>query len=501
MDRARPTIGPTNQMPVQRPGGEETMPGFRAWRGVSNWMRTTPGRLRLQSLLVAGAALALLGTGSGGVVAVLATETNIHQRTVREIVGVQRLHAWLAAADRSAANSYLSGGAELTLPQQQYEADVAAAGRELEQAGGYQSADDPVGQRLASISQSFGDYTRLVDSAMVQHRLGHADGMADLRAASNLMHNVRDGILAQVEEVERMCAGELTQADLTLTIASGVLAVFALSAIVAVGLLVWTQRYVRWRFRRRRNKRLLAATLAAVVVAAGTGTGVYGARQSIMQSQSQYARLLNLWHARSLAYDANGDTSLYLIAGAPAGATTDSSFVADTSRLVDRPLTDSLMAAAQRGDVRFTGMLADELQAAGSATERAAALRVVQAYRQYLEIDAAVHSEAAAGHQAAAVTLTLGTYGAPLGLAFKSLDWGPRLGAQRDWSEGELGFAFETFDWDLAQLTQLLQSEFDATMSGVERLLTETLMLQVLSLSVAALTFAGLRPRIAEYMI
>ena len=480
------------------------MPGFRAWHGVSRWMRTTPGRLRLQSLLVACAALALLGTGSGGVVAVLVTETNIHQRTVREIVGVQRLHAWLAAADRSAANSYLSGGAELTLPQQQYEADVAAAGRELEHAGGFQSADDPVGQRLAAISQSFGEYTRLVDSAMVQHRLGNADGIADLRAASGLMHNARDGILAQVEEVERMCAGELTQADLTLTIASGVLAVFALSAIVAVGLLVWTQRFVRWRFRRRRNKRLLAATLAAVVVAAGTGTGVYGARQSITQSQSQYARLLNLWHARSLAYDANGDTSRYLMAAAaaaPVGATTDTAFQTDTSRLVDRPLTDEMVSAAQRGQVHFAGMLAKELQSAGSASERAAALRVIQAYRQFLDIDAAVHAQAAAGHPAAAVTLTLGTYGAPLGLAFKSLDWGPRLGAQRDWSEGELGFAFEEFDWDLAQLTQLLQTEFDATMSAVERLLTETLALQVLSLAVAALTFAGLRPRIAEYLV
>jgi len=461
-------------------------------------MRTTPGRLRLQSWLVAGAALALLGTGSGSVVAVLATETNIHQRTVREIVGVQRLHAWLAAADRSAANSYLSGGAELTLPQQQYEADVAAAGRELEQAGGYQSADDPVGQRLASISQSFGDYTRLVDSAMIQHRLGNADGMGDLRAASDMMHNVKDGILAQVEEVERMCAGELTQADLTLTIASGVLAVFAVSAVVAVGLLVWTQRYVRRRFRRRRNNRLLAATLAAVVVATGTGAGVYNARLSITQSQAEYARLLNLWHARSLAYDANGDTSRYLIA---AGASTDTAFQTDTSRLVDRPLTDELLAAAQRGQVRFAGMLADELQAAGSAAERDEALRVIQAYRQFLDIDSAVHAQVSAGHQDNAKVLTLGTYGAPLGLAFKSLNWGPRLGAQRDWSEGELGFAFEEFDWDLAQLTQMLQTEFDATMTGVEQLLSETLVLQALSLAVAALTFAGLRPRIAEYFV
>ena len=79
------------------------------------------------------------------------------------------------------------------------------------------------------------------------------------------------------------------------------------------------------------------------------------------------------------------------------------------------------------------------------------------------------------------------------------MDWGPRLGAQRDWSEGELGFAFEEFDWDLAQLTQLVQTQFDATMTGVERVLAETIGLQALSVAIAALTFAGLRPRIAEY--
>lgn len=475
------------------------MRGFRAWRGMSTWMRTTPGRLRLQSLLVACAALALLCTGSGGVVAVLVTETNIHQRTVREIVGVQRLHAWLAAADRSAANSYLSGGGEMTLPQQQYEADVAAASRELEQAAGYQSGADPVGRQLAAISQSFGEYTRLVDTAMVQHRLGNPDGMTALRSASELMHSTKDGILAQVEGVERLCAAELNQANLILAIASGVLAAFGLSAVGAFCLLVWTQRFVRRKFRRRRNKRLLAATLAVLVVSTGTGFGVYGARQSIVESQGEYARLLNLWHARSLAYDANGATSLFLIAGAPGGATSDAAFQSDTSKLVDRPLTDQLLSAARRGDVRFEGLLAAELQAADSPTERDAALKVIQAYKQFLDIDASVHAQAASGHQTAAVTLTLGTYGAPLGLAFKSLDWGPRLGAQRDWSEGELGFAFEEFDWDLAQLTQMLQSEFDETMTAVEQLLAETLLLQVLSLAIAALTFAGVGPRIAEY--
>src|SRR5437899_2138668 len=342
------------------------MRAFRGWWGMGKRMRTTPGRLRLQVALVAAATLALLVTGAGALASVLVTETNVHQGTVTAIVGIQRMHSWLAAADRSAANSYLSGGAELTLPQQQYEADIAAASRELEQAAEHRPAGVAASQRLESISQSLGEYTRLVDTAMVEHRVGNPD--------------------------------------------------------------------------------------------------------------------------------ANGATSLYLISVAP-----DEAFQANAARLVDRPLTDDLLTAARHCDVRFDGLLADELRAANSRAERDAALRVVAAYRQFQAIDASVHAQAAAGHQSAAVTLTLGTYGAPLGLAFKSMNWGPRLGAQRDWSEGALGFAFEEFDWDLAQLTQLLQNEFDATMTGVERVLAETIGLQALSVAIAALTFAGLRPRIAEY--
>src|SRR5262249_6397633 len=153
-----------------------------------------------------------------------------------------------------------------------------------------------------------------------------------------------------------------------------------------------------------------------------------------------YARLLNLWHARSIAYDANGDTSLYLI-GVSSDGNSDTAFQADAARLVDRPLTDEIMAAAQHGQIRFGRLLATELQSAGSQMERDRALRVLQAYRQFIDIDTSVHTAAATGQEAGrktAINLTLGTYGAPLGLAFKSLNWGPRLGAQRDWSEGEL---------------------------------------------------------------
>jgi hypothetical protein len=466
---------------------------------VRTWSGTTPARLRRQSILVTAMTTLLLLIGCGVLAYVQVTVSNVQQRTVNAIVGVQRMHAWLAAADRSAANSYLSGGAELTLPQQQYEADVAAASRELARAAERGPAGPSASQRLGNIAQSLGEYQRLVDTAAVERRLGNSDGIAALRAASDQMHRPGDGILAQVEVLGDLYGTELTRANLTLEVSAAMLAVFAALAVVVVAALLRTQRFVRLRFRRRRNIRLAAATLTALTLVTGTVAGAVMAGQSISQSQGQYARLLNLWHARSLAYDANGYTSLSLIAGMADSAAFDRSFQAETERLVDQPLTDQLLEDAQRGDVRFGGLLADELKAAGSAPERAATLQVLRSYRQFLTVDSAVRAEAAAGHHAAAMTLTLGNYGGELGLAFRSLDWGPHLGAQRDWSEGQLGFAFEAFDWDLAQLTQMLQGRFDATIAAAERVLAGTLILQLLSLGVAGLTYAGLRPRIEEY--
>src|SRR5262245_44935608 len=312
------------------------MPGLRRFTGAArHWSATTPGRLRLQSLLVAASVLILLVTGSGSLGSALVTEFDVHQRTVAAIVGVQRLHAWLAAADRSAANSYLTGGGEVTLPQQQYEADVSAASRELEQAAELHIGGGVASPRLQAISQALSEYTRLVDTAMVQHRLGHPDGMTALRSASDQMHRPGDGILAQVEAVEALYTTVLQRANVTLAIAAGLLVVFVADAVVLLALLLWTQRFVRRRFRRRHNKRLLAATLATVVVVGGTGIGVAGGYQSILHSQGQYARLLNLWHARSLAYDANGATSRFLIEGGSPEVSVDAAEVGGADQLVD----------------------------------------------------------------------------------------------------------------------------------------------------------------------
>jgi hypothetical protein len=438
---------------------------------------TTPRRLRRFSMLIAALAIALTVLGAGALAAAAVTAQGIQQRTVPAIVGMQRIHAWLADADRGAANAYLAGGSEVTLPELQYEADIAAASRELQNASEHDPGGGDTSQRLQRIATLIDQYEGLIQTANVQDRLGVPIGTVYLHAGTGLMHRPGSGILAQVDALRGLYADDLDRADLTLRVAQLLLPVYLVLALGLGGLLLLTQGFVRRRFHRRRNPQLLAATLLLVLAAAASFAGAAQGRQSVTAAEDQsYSRLLNLWNARALLYDANGNESLSLIAGDQLGRdSADLAFRTETRQLVDRPLTDGMVQAAARGDVRFKGKLADELRAASAGEERAGALKILQVYRTFMDVDAAVRARAAQGDAQGAVALALGT------------------------DEGQLTFAFADVDWYLGVAIQHLQSQFDDRMTYAEQVLAGTAATELLVLAIAALTFWGLRPRIEEF--
>lgn len=438
---------------------------------------STPRRLRVRTTLIAGLAVALTLVGSAALAAAGATAIGVQQRTVPAIMGMQRIHAWLADADRGAANAYLAGGSDVTLPELQFQADVAAASRELQVASEHNPGGGDSSRRLQQIAMLVDQYVELVQTASVEDRQGLAEGTVYLEAGTSLMHRPGTGILAQVDSLRGLYADDLDRANRTLQIAALAVPVYALVALALLGLLVHTQVFLRRRFRRRRNLRLLAATLLLVLVAGASGLGAEQARQSITAASDQsFTRLLNLWNARALLYDANGNESLSLIARDPrARAAADAAFQAETRQLVDRPLTEDLMQDAARGEVRFNGMLADELRASRTAGERAAALQVLVLYRTFLAVDAQVRARAAQGSEADAVALALGT------------------------DQGQLTFAFADVDWYLGVAIQRIQGQFDDTMTYAVRALGATAAADLLALAIGALAFWGLRPRIDEF--
>ena len=142
--------------------------------------------------------------------------------------------------------------------------------------------------------------------------------------------------------------------------------------------------------------------------------------------------------------------------------------------LVDRPLNDQLVEDASRGNVRFKGLLADEINQAAFPGERDAALKALRAYQRFLDVDAAVRARAAGDHEGA-VALALGT--------------GP----------GALGAAFGDLDAALAEAIGVDQRQFDEAIQRAEPSLALNLGVPLGALAIALLALWGLQPRIAEY--
>jgi hypothetical protein len=419
---------------------------------------STPRRLRGLWMLIAGSAIALTAVGFVALVAAEATMIGVQQRDVPSILGMQRTHAWLADADRSAANAYLAGGSEVTLPELQFQADIAAASKELQAAGEHDPAGSDGSRRLQSISALVGQYVELIQTASVDDRLGLSVGTVYLQAGTSLMHRP-DGILAQVDALRGVYSAGLDRARLNLRIIEAAAPVYAIVAVVLVVLLLHTQRFVTARFHRRRSPALLAAMLLVVVVAMATGAGAWRASQSVQTAGDQtYTRLQNLWKARALVYDANGSESLFLIARDATGrAAADRAFQAETHQI--------------------GALLADEQRTAATTEERNDTLRVLARWGTFLEVDAAVRAKTSLGAsgEADAVALALGT------------------------DRGQLTFAFADVDWYLGLVIQSLQQDFDSTMTFAEQVIGVTVGIELLGLAVVALTFWGLRPRLAEY--
>src|SRR5205823_13252183 len=170
---------------------------------------------------------------------------------------------------------------------------------------------------------------------------------------------------------------------------------------------------------------LLAATLLLLFVAVGGGGVAFQGSQAVRAGEMHsYARLLNLWQARTLVYDASANETLTLVAR-DASAQFDQSFRLETSQLVDRPLTDQLVQAAAQGQVQFNGLLADELRGDAPAAEKDSALNILRAYQRFIQADAAVRAAGApvTGRTAAAAAVAAAAAQDQASSAFADLDW------------------------------------------------------------------------------
>jgi hypothetical protein len=262
--------------------------------------------------------------------------------------------------------------------------------------------------------------------------------------------------------------------------------VAALGGLLIV-VLIALQLHLATRFRRLVNPALAAATVLAVAF-----TAVAAARLGAESGQLRVAKqdafdsVQALTLARAVSYDANADESRYLVDPGRV-AQYQQAFLTKSERIVNVgpvgiPGYDAALAAdikayqRDNADVRFGGYLGAEFRNITFPGERQAAVAALLSFQRYEKDDRTLRGLAAKS-PAAAVGYDIGT--AP---------------GQSDW-------AFNQYDAALSGVIAVNSRAFTATVHDGEGGGTgwELLFPGLGLVLVAALTVAGIRPRLAEY--
>jgi hypothetical protein len=420
------------------------------------------------------AAVGLVLVGNAGLADARRTIQTIGKDTAPSIIAAQSMKASMVDMDANAANDLLGGPNGVQAARDTYDKDRTAA------VGGLITAaknitypeEEPLIQTMENDMSLYAGY---VAQAQLFNKLGDAaSATQSMKTATDLMHQQ---ILPAADQLDaanfahlastysdRQRTGGLTQAEV---LAAG---------LVVLGLLVAVQIFVFRRTRRLFNPALLVATLVTLLLV-GRLVSILNAEATNLKvaKQDAFDSIHALWQARAIAYDANGDESLYLLPGFD-HQQYDVSFRAKAAQLASKPLDDQLITSANRGSVQFTGRFADEMNNITFPGELEAATEMLRTYAQYYALDAQIRAFETGGQHDAAV----------------ALDTGNNVG-QSDW-------AFAQFDAALGKVLDInLQWFNDSVQHAFDDLNGADLLGPVAGVILVILVWFGLQPRIAEY--
>lgn len=349
--------------------------------GIGNRVRTTPGRIRLLSLVAVAALVLAWAVEMGATGHRRSAVSDFGTRSEGLVVLSQRFQTDLAGADSSIADAFLSGGLEPPGLVRDYQQGVAAAATDAAAARADAAIAPNAGTALDTIARQLPVYTGLVERARADNRQGFPIGAAYLRSASSLL---RQQLLPAAAGVAQGSGSRVNHARTAATALTDVLLVLG-AGLVALVALVVLQWFVTGRTRRAVNIGAAAATIVALVTMIVVLAGMASERSAaVTAGEHAYATVAALTQARVLVFEAKGDESQALIA-LGSGQAFRQSFDVD-------------VAAAGR-------LVAD---ARRSATDPGAVDRAASALQRYVADDAAVRQRDDAGSHSQAVALAVG---------------------------------------------------------------------------------------------
>jgi hypothetical protein len=445
---------PTDPLPDAGRATSVASPGRGLLARIGELASTTPGRLRVESVLVTILAV-VTGLFIGFVVADrLSGTSSIRDQAVPLIVDARQVQTHLAEANAAAAAAVLAGGVENPDQRAIYEQSLSDAGAALESAASLAGDDAEAHRALQALTSGLPRYAGLIETARANNRQGFPVSSAYLNSASRLLET---DLYPATDVVANRAA------DRYRTIYDRQRGLSLILGLVAVGLtlgLVASLGYLMVQLGRRFKRTLnLPIAVGLLVAAALCGWLVYGlVNQSLHLERARvdgYEGTRLYLDARGIGFGAKADEARFLIA-----------------RGAGEPFEDTFQARA----AQFTASAA-ALDDHGASSARAGAgadtAGTEAAWNAYTVVHEQIINLDRTGERAQAVTLAL----TPVADS-----------------------AFTAFDTITGEALAAEQQQFGAEMDRAERALRGLQVGAIVAvILIGAAAALGLQQRINEY--
>lgn len=277
--------------------------------GLRRWLARTPGRLRLFSVAILGALIALWAVGASSLNARHEAARSVGLESAPLLVAADDLYVALADADATASSAFLRAGLEPPEVRQRYLDDLADAGRVLGEISRRTGSAPTAVRAVRLINQELPIYTGRIEAARTNNRLSYPVGAAYMRQASGLM---RTRILPAATDLYGEAARRLDR-DLRAGTSSRQILWVAIVGILTIGLLVAAQIYTARRTNRILNIGVACASVLVMILLVWTLGRFVTEQDALVRSQREGSdSVVVLSAARLLTLQAQTNSSLAL---------------------------------------------------------------------------------------------------------------------------------------------------------------------------------------------
>lgn len=436
---------------------------------ITEYLRPTPHRFTvilvgciLLTVLVFGVTFSTASGVQGSVQAV-------GRDSAPSLIAAEQIQACLASADANGLNATLVKAPPASDQWNRYRKDMNCAHEALITSSQALAYGNTQRAPISKIESTLGEYEYLMGQAGDRLDGPIASDLLfqqEIRPASSSLNDSTYGRLNQLYQQHRASFG--WQMPLVW-----------FSFLLLLGALGTAQWYLARRTRRLINVGFAVASAITIVVLI-VSVSVLNTGEAQLQAAKQHSldNINALWTAKAIAYDMNALESLYMLqSGDTAKLTADEqAFTKFATSIVNiDPLTAVSEAEYQKP---FGGYLGEELSHISYPGERDAAIKAVDAWAAYINIDSQMRD------------------------LLKASNTGQASYFNVHFLQGQSSLAFNQFDQAISRVIAIDQGHFDEQTSSASNILQILPVVLITWLIVVILACVyGMKPRLDEYRV